>query len=90
MFRLGADDADRFLAFRRQGLTGVPDAFRHAPSDDDAVGSEGWRERLARDHVFGVEDRGDLIGVGGLSQLTGAKLDHKGLIRGMLVRPKAR
>ncbi|MGI8839488.1 MAG: GNAT family N-acetyltransferase, partial [Caulobacteraceae bacterium] len=80
-----AEDVARFLSFRRTGLTNDPDAFRILPSDDAAISDEAWRARLERDHVVGVERGGDLVGVGGLSRFTGAKLDHKGLIWGMYV-----
>ncbi len=88
--QLHPEDVGRFLAFRRSALTNDPDAFRYLPADDVAIGEEGWRERLRRDYVVGVERQGDLVGVGGFSRFVGAKLDHKGLIWGMYVAPAER
>ena len=88
--RLGPDDVGPFLNLRGQALDGDPDAFRYTTADDRRAGEAAWRERLRRDYVIGaVADEG-LIGIGGFARLTGDKIDHKGLIWGMYVRPEAR
>ena len=66
------------------------ESFRFAVGDDEALGLEAWKARLATDYVVMVHRDGRWIGVGGLTRLTGAKLAHKGLIWGTHVAPKER
>jgi len=40
--------------------------------------------------VVGALDEVRLLGVGGFARFAGDKLDHKGLVWGMYVRPEAR
>jgi ribosomal protein S18 acetylase RimI-like enzyme len=88
--RLGPEDVGPFLELRRQALEGDPGAFRYTTADDRRAGEAAWRERLGRDYVAGAFGEGRLIGVGGFARLAGDKLDHKGLVWGMYVRPEAR
>lgn len=89
--QLRHDDAEQFLAFRALGLSGDPDAFRVTPEDDAKIAVDAWRSRLARDYVVAVAGpSGEWLGIGGLSQIDGEKLRHKGLIWGMYVSPLAR
>ncbi len=88
--KLTPDNTERFLALRRAMFDSEAMSFRGASADDDAIGVPAWRERLARDHVFAVVRGGDWIAVGGLTQLAGGKLDHKGLVWGMYALPAAR
>ncbi len=89
--QLGRDDAEQFLLFRARGLSGDPNAFRVTPQDDATLALNAWRSRLARDYVVAVTGQnGDWLGIGGLSQIDGEKLRHKGLIWGMYVDPVAR
>ena len=46
--------------------------------------------RLNREYVVGTFRNLELVGIGGLSRLTGAKLSHKALLWGMYVREEAR
>ncbi len=87
LVRLCAADLDPYLGFRHEGLRRDADAFRFAPEDDEVLGREAWRARLERDVVLGARNKGALVGVGGFSRLSGAKIDHKGLIWGMVVSP---
>ena len=89
--QISRDDAEQFLAFRTQGLSGDPDAFRVTPEDDAKVGVDAWGSRLARDYVVAVTGpNGEWLGIGELSQIDGEKLRHKGLVWGMYVSPTAR
>ena len=88
--RLGPEDVARFLELRAQALDGDPASFRYTSADDRRVGAAGWRDRLERDHVVGALDEVRLLGVGGFARFAGDKLDHKGLVWGMYVRPEAR
>jgi ribosomal protein S18 acetylase RimI-like enzyme len=88
--RLSAADVERFRAVRLEGLRSDPDGFRYTVAEDEAMSSGVWAERLDRDFVVAVEQDGQILGLGGFSQLMGEKLDHKGLIWGMYVRARAR
>jgi GNAT superfamily N-acetyltransferase len=88
--KLTPEDTERFLALRCAMFDSEALSFRGAGADDDAIGVPVWRERLARDHVYAVVQGGDWIAIGGLTQLAGQKLDHKGLVWGMYAVPAAR
>lgn len=89
--QLSRDDAVQFIAFRAQGLSGDPDAFRVAPDDDARIGLDAWALRLDRDYVVAIVDpTGEWVGIGGLSRFEGEKLRHKGLVWGMYVARAAR
>ena len=88
--RLGPEDVGPFLELRGRALDRDPDAFRYTTGNDRRAGDAAWRERLGRDYVVGAFDEGGLIGIGGFARFAGDKLDHKGLIWGMYVRPQAR
>jgi ribosomal protein S18 acetylase RimI-like enzyme len=88
--RLTSRDVERFRAVRLEGLRNDPDGFRYGVAEDEAVGTDAWAARLDRDHVVAAEHDGEILGVGGFSRMAGEKLEHKGLIWGMYVRPEAR
>jgi ribosomal protein S18 acetylase RimI-like enzyme len=88
--RFTSADAEAYLAIRREGLEQDAGAFRVSPADDDAVGLAGWKERLDRDYVIGIEKDGRTLGIGGFARIPGTKTQHKGLIWGMYVRAEAR
>lgn len=88
--RLGPGDVDAFLDLRRAGEASDARFFRSTVADDEAIGRGGWEARLARDYVVGVDGDGGLVARGGFTRLSGSKLDHKGLIWGMYVRPSQR
>ena len=90
LVQLGPEEVEGFLAYRSAALTADPDSFRFAVGDDEALGLEAWKARLATDYVVMVRKDGRWIGVGGLTRLAGAKLAHKGLIWGMHVAPEER
>lgn len=88
--RLTSADVERFRAVRLEGLRGDPSGFRYSEAEDELIETSTWAARLERDFVVGAERDGAIIGVGGFSQFAGERLDHKGLIWGMYVRPEAR
>lgn len=88
--RLTPADAERYRAVRLEGLRGDPSGFRYSEAEDERIEASNWSARLAREFVVGAEQDGELVGVGGFSRFAGEKLDHKGLIWGMYVRPHAR
>ncbi len=94
MRRLGPGDVDAFLELRRAGEASDAHFFRSTAADDEAIGRAGWEARLAREYVVGVDGEGvgdaGLVARGGFARITGSKLDHKGLIWGMYVRPNHR
>lgn len=88
--RLTPADVDAFLDLRRAGEASDAHFFRSTAADDEAIGRGGWEARLAGEYVVGVVGDGGLVARGGFTRLTGSKLDHKGLIWGMYVRPSYR
>lgn len=88
--RLGPGDVDAFIELRRAGEASDAHFFRSTAADDEAIGRAGWEARLAREYVVGVDGGGGLVARGGFTRLSGSKLDHKGLIWGMYVRPSHR
>lgn len=83
-------DLETYMAVRREALSLDAGSFRVSPADDDALGAEAWRARLARDYVVGVEQNNHILGIGGFARIAGTKTRHKGLIWGMYVRAEAR
>jgi len=88
--RLTSADVERFRAVRLEGLRGDPSGFRYGEAEDELIETGTWAARLERDFVVAAERDGEIVGVGGFSRFVGEKLDHKGLIWGMYVRPEAR
>lgn len=88
-----ADDAEAFIALRRQGLAEVPLAFGSSPEDDRFQRAEDLHEvlKIGPDNVmFGAFDDGELVGVIGIYRDHHVKARHKMHIWGMYVAPKAR
>jgi ribosomal protein S18 acetylase RimI-like enzyme len=87
--RLRPADADAFRGLRMEGLRAHPSAFRIAPEDEIALPYEAALRRFEEAYIVGGFLEGTLSGIAGYSRLTGAKLDHKGLVWGMYVRAAA-
>lgn len=90
IIRLRPEDAERYVALRNTILDTEAINFRSSRQDNESVSLSAWQERLARDHVFVARQADTWIAVGGLTRLTGEKLDHKGLVWGMYAMPAAR
>lgn len=78
-----------------EGFTRHPREFRFVPEDEASLAPNHFETRLAREFVLGAFARadgaeGDLLGIGGLARLSGAKLRHKALVWGMYVHDAAR
>lgn len=90
--RLGSDDAARFFELRLFGAAQAPLGFRIAPDDVRKVPVDVWATRLASDveYIAGIFDESRLVAIGGVSQVTGEKLNHKALLWGMFIHPEYR
>ncbi len=90
--RLTSADVERFRQIRLAGLRTDPHGFRYSEGEDAAIDNGAWGERLDREFVVAALRDGidEIAGVGGFSRFAGEKLEHKGLIWGMYVRPAAR
>jgi ribosomal protein S18 acetylase RimI-like enzyme len=88
--RLTAEDAAAFHRLRLEGFERHPLQFRVAIEDEAGLTLDAVATRLTREYVVGGFVGSELVGIGGLSQLTGAKLNHKALLWGMYVRQDAR
>jgi len=89
---LGADDAEAFLALRREGLIEAPLAFASSPEDDFASDAESVRKHLRRapDSVILGAFRPGLVGSVGVYRDRHRKSSHKAHLWGMYVTPAER
>ena len=90
--RLRADDAEAYLALRREMLVEAPLAFASSPGDDLFSSLEATRERLGRapdEVIFGAFDP-ELIGAVGLFRDRHVKAAHRTHLWGMYVAPDHR
>lgn len=88
--RLTAEDAAAFQALRLEGAERHPSQFRFALEDERLLTLDQVASRLNREYVVGGFQSGDLVAIGGLVRLSGAKLKHKALLWGMYVREESR
>ncbi|QGM45067.1 GNAT family N-acetyltransferase [Methylocystis heyeri] len=88
--RLNAADAGAFKEARQEMFRSQPREFRFAPEDESGLPLEEFARRLGNDYVVAAFGTGGLVGLGGFSCFSGAKVGHKGLIWGMYVKPEAR
>ena len=90
--RLTSADVERFREIRLAGLRSDPLGFRYSEAEDAVIDSSAWGARLDHEFVIAALRDGidEIVGVGGFSRFAGEKLEHKGLIWGMYVRPAAR
>ncbi len=89
--QLSAGDAASYRSLRLEGLCRHPEAFGASWADEASKPLEWFSARLQGNRVFGgwLAD-GSLAGVAGLRVPDAAKLQHKGVLWGMYVRPEAR
>jgi RimJ/RimL family protein N-acetyltransferase len=73
-----------------EGFVRNPIQFRIAPEDESALSAEAVGERLEKTFVAGGFDRGELVGIAGLTRFEGAKLRHRALLWGMYVTEQGR
>jgi GNAT superfamily N-acetyltransferase len=88
--RLGRNDARLFKETRLEMFRAQPRQFRYAPADESSIPLEQVIERIETNYVVAAFGDRDFFGMGGFSRFSGSKIDHKGLIWGMYVRPQMR
>jgi ribosomal protein S18 acetylase RimI-like enzyme len=89
--RLGPHDFASYREIRLEGLKNHPEAFSASWESESARPASWWAERLETNIILGGWiDRSPLAGVVGFRMHGGAKIQHKGVLWGMYVRPHAR
>jgi RimJ/RimL family protein N-acetyltransferase len=91
--RLGADDAERYRAFRLHSLRAMPSSFSSSFAEESARPLSATVERLAPtgrpdDAVFGAFCSEELVGIAGLRRWAGDQERHKATLFGMAVAPE--
>jgi RimJ/RimL family protein N-acetyltransferase len=89
--RLEASDVVHYRELRLESLKAHPEAFGSSWESEGKKPISWWTECLERATVFGgwVNDS-PLVGIAGFAVQDGVKLQHKGVLWGMYVRPQAR
>jgi RimJ/RimL family protein N-acetyltransferase len=89
--RLSASDAEAYRELRLEGLRNHPEAFSSSWEEESAKPLSWFIERLEGNIVIaGCGDTFQLLGVAALGIQQASKLQHKGVLWGMYVRPVAR
>jgi ribosomal protein S18 acetylase RimI-like enzyme len=83
-------DADVFRPIRLEALQDASDAFGTTFEKESAEPPQYFVDRLDRNAVFGGFFGNSLMGVAGFYQHEGTKMNHKGVLWGMYVKPEAR
>jgi len=89
--RLETSDVADYRDLRLEGLKAHPDAFSSSWEDEANKPTSWWEDRLLTNVVFGgwIESS-PLVGLAGFRVQDGVKLQHKGVLWGMYVRPVGR
>jgi len=91
---LGSEDAEAYVALRREMLTDTPWSFLATIEDDVACEPEGLRARISQDQndIAGAFDgtTGDLVAVAGVIRMQRAKVRHRAGVWGVYTTPAAR
>jgi RimJ/RimL family protein N-acetyltransferase len=89
--RLETSDVEDYRDLRLEGLKNHPEAFASSWEHEAGKLLTWWAERLEANTVFGGwANSSRLVGVAGFRVQDVAKLQHKGVLWGMYVRPEAR
>jgi ribosomal protein S18 acetylase RimI-like enzyme len=89
--RLDARDIVDYRDLRLEGLKFHPEAFASSWEHEVDKPTSWWAERLKISTVFGGwVNSSPLVGMAGFRVQDGTKLQHKGVLWGMYVRPQAR
>jgi RimJ/RimL family protein N-acetyltransferase len=89
--RLGTSDVEDYRELRLESLKGHPEAFAASWEHEADKPLSWWVERLEKNTVFGGGvNSSRLVGVAGLHVQDAVKLQHKGVLWGMYLRPEAR
>ena len=84
--RLVNADAEDYQKWRMEGLSRHPEHFRVSTEDEIDLNNSMVAAKLESNFVIGGFDGASLVGIAGLSIISGSKLRHKGLLWGMYVR----
>ena len=89
--RLETSDVEDYRELRLEGLKGHPEAFASSWEHEADKPFSWWAERLEANTVFGGwVNSSRPVGVAGFRVRDAVKLQHKGVLWGMYVRPEAR
>jgi RimJ/RimL family protein N-acetyltransferase len=88
--RLAPADAASYRDIRLHALQCNPEAYGSTYEEENAQPLTWFANRLGGSVVFGAFHGPELVGIAGLSIGEGKKEAHKGLLRGMYVRPGSR
>jgi RimJ/RimL family protein N-acetyltransferase len=89
--RLEMNDVVDYRSLRLEGLKNHPEAFASSWEHEADKPFSWWAERLETSRVFGGwVNSSRLVGVAGLRVKDAVKLQHKGVLVGMYVRPEGR
>ena len=88
--RLTPSDAGVFRSIRLEALQDASDAFGSTFEKESDEPLQYFVDRLDRNAVFGGFFGSSLMGVAGFAQQGGTKMNHKGFLWGMYVKPEAR
>lgn len=88
--RLDANDYESYHKLRIEGATLQENEFRYSAQDEIKLSKQNTIERLNSDFVIGAYHADSLIGIGGISQFSGSKINHRALLWGMYVRKENR
>jgi RimJ/RimL family protein N-acetyltransferase len=89
--RLETSDVADYRELRLESLKNHPDAFASSWEHEADKPPSWWAERLETNTVFGGwVNSSRLVGVAGLHVQDAVKLQHKGVLWGMYLRPEAR
>lgn len=87
---LTSADATPYREIRLEALAAYPEAYSSTFEREQGKPLAWFEERLATSDVFGAFDAQELVGVAGFRRVDGAKTEHKAVLWGMYVRPRAR
>ncbi len=87
--RLTTDDVAAYRDIRLEGLR-TETGFGRTFEEDAALPPEKWSGRLSSQGTFGVFLDGALVGIATIDREEGAKVDHRGHLYGVYVRPECR
>ncbi len=89
--RLTGQEWAEYRDLRLEGLKSAPDAFGSSYEQEVGTTEAQWREKLSGDRAFFGAHAGDqLIGSVNFLRATGVKVEHRGSLLGMYVRPEGR
>lgn len=88
--KLTPSDAACFREIRLEALQSTPEAFGSTYEHEASQALSWFEERLSKTVVLGCFDESQLVGTAGFFVQQGAKVQHKGVLWGMYVQPKAR